>query len=131
MKKRQSNPRSGKSTGVFQNLQDAENCGAAFDLFEAFYKRFRTNANLAATRGSAYEVTTALADKTGRICRLVKHFKRGDPIPNTKETMEETVAGVIVYLEMLVKRYKLNMKAGFKRELMKAVVQHSTKKTMG
>jgi hypothetical protein len=108
-------------------MQDAKDVAAAYDLFRAFYRRFRKRARLAAARGNAYEVTTALADKVGRICRLVKHSKRHDPIPQMQQQMEETVAGIVVYLEMLVKLYTLDMKAGFRRELMKAVLQHVKK----
>ena len=127
MTKKKSNPKSTELILLCQLAQDAENCAVAFDLFERYYARFRKRANLAPTKGNAYELTTALADKTGRICRLVKHAQRKDPVENTPEIMADCVAGVIVYLEMLIKKYKLDMPAGFKRELKKAVAEHVKK----
>ena len=127
MKKKSSKPNPTEWKLLSPQVQDAENTAAAYDLFETYYARFRKRAKLAATKGNAYELTTALADKTGRICRLVKHAQRNDPVPNTKENLEDSVAGVVVYLEMLVKKFELDMLAGFKRELTKAVIQHVKK----
>ena len=125
MKKSKPNPI--KSMRRSQLLLDAENVAVSFDAFQDFYRCFRKAANLPATRGDVYEVTTALADKVGRICRLVKHAQRYDPLPKTRERMADNIAGIVVYMEMLVRTYALDMLCGFKRELRKAVDQHGKK----
>lgn len=101
--------------------------GAAdtFGLFELYYWRLRRAAGLAGVRGEAFEITTAMADKLGRICRLVKHHQRKDPVPRTKESLEECIAGVIIYMEMLASLYELNVPDGFRRELKRAIHQHA------
>jgi len=105
----------------------AENVAVSYDVFRGFYSRFRRKAGLPPARKDAYEMTTALADKLGRLCRIVKHLERKDPLKNSTAMMEECVAGMVVYLEMLAQRYKLDLMSGFARELMKAVVQHGNK----
>jgi len=110
-----------------QLLLDAENVAVSYDLFQDFYRRFRKAANLPDACSDVYEITTALADKTGRICRLVKHFRRGDDLDNTEDQLEDNIVGIIIYMEMLVRDFGLDMILGFKRELMKAVVQHGKK----
>jgi hypothetical protein len=125
MSKKKANPT--KSMPLFHRLQDAENTAASYNQFREYYNRFRKGAGLTNTRGNVYEITTALADKLGRICRLVKHSKRRDPLPDMQEQMAESVVGIVVYMEMLAKIYALDMMTGFKRELMKAWTQHGKK----
>ena len=69
-------------------------------------------------------ITTALADKLGRICRNVKHLERNDPRPLWLAELEDEMAGILVYMILLAKHYNLSISCGVSRELSKGVAQH-------
>lgn len=100
----------------------------SFQNFLETYDQFRRNNGLSAKIDNKYEITTSIADKTGRICRQVKHTERNDPKPDWPDGISEDITGVFIYLIILMNSYELDISEGLKNELQKSAEQHSSKK---
>lgn len=97
-----------------------------FDSFLKTYKEFKKDHGLKLTLSNPFEITTALSDKIGRICREVKHKERNDPRPHYQSTISEETFGLIVYALMICDFYDSNVIFGMVKELQKAVDQHGS-----
>ena len=98
------------------------------ETFKNFLLRcdiWRKENGLSGDIDNAYEITTSLADKVGRICRQVKHQERNDPKPDWPDGMMEDMAGVLAYLIILKNHYNIDISEGMRQEFEKAVEQHS------
>ena len=77
---------------------------------------------------SLYEICAGLADKTGRICRELKHIERNDPHPEAVSKLLSAMAGVNIYMAMIAKKLiaagQLDCSMGMSEELKKARGQH-------
>jgi hypothetical protein len=91
------------------------------------YRKFRESNEMKEPSYSAFEICTSLSDKHGRICRQVKHAERGDHKFDWPAGMTEAMAGYIVYLEMLLTKYKLSASDGWVNELESALSQYKNK----
>ncbi len=96
----------------------------SFSRFLSDYKAFNDENNIANNIDNAYEITTSLSDKVGRICRQVKHKERNDPKPDWPDGISSDMMGVIVYLIILKNKYNIDIEKGFETELKKAIEQH-------
>jgi hypothetical protein len=98
------------------------------NLFNEFlngYDYWRNCKGLSASIDDAYEITSSMADKLGRICRQVKHKERNDPKPDWPNGLAEDMAGLLVYMIILKNKYDVDIAKGMKIELNKSVEQHS------
>jgi len=103
-----------------------------FMEFIETYSRFRKDNNLNDRKETtAFEICTAILDKSGRIARQVKHFERKDPKEDWPNGMTSAVSGNLVYMMMLLRKYgitQIQFKNGMKDELNVALNQWSGKK---
>jgi hypothetical protein len=99
----------------------------AFEQFLDTYEAWRLRNGLSGQIENVFEITTAIADKGGRICRYVKHQERNDPKEDWPVGMTSEMAGAIVYLMILKNYYGVDLLEGMEFELDKAVNQHSDK----
>jgi hypothetical protein len=95
--------------------------------FLKVYWLFKRAYSLPHTFKNPFEMVAGLADKVGRVSRLVKHNMRNDPLPNAQADLESSVFGSIAYLVLLTCYYDIDMSQGVTDELIKAVTQHSEK----
>ena len=99
------------------------------EQFFKYYDMWRWKKGLSGHIDNAYEITTSMADKVGRICRQIKHTERNDPKPDWPHGMVEDMAGLLTYMIILKNRYDLDdVSKGFLNEMEKAVEQHGDKK---
>lgn len=106
----------------------AEDVAAAFEVFLGIYERFREDNGLTKNVDNGFEICTALTDKNGRIARQVKHAERNDHKEDWPIGMTEAMAGYIIYMIMLLKKYKVDIKKGMVKELKSSLKQYKTKK---
>jgi len=99
----------------------------AWDKFILIYRKFRDSSGMSAPDYSAFEICTSLSDKHGRICRQIKHAERNDAKSDWPQGMTEAMAGYIVYLEMLLDKYKISASDGWRNELESALRQYRVK----
>lgn len=104
---------------------EAKKVSEHFDFFLKCYSKFKHEYGLKETLDNSFEMTTAMADKLGRICREVKHLKRNDPRHNYKVTLSQEISGLIVYAIMIANKYSISIPEGMTEELEKAIDQHS------
>lgn len=104
---------------------EAKKVSENFDFFLKCYSKFKKEYDLKETLDSSFEMTTAMADKVGRICREVKHLERNDPKHNYKITLSQEISGLIVYAIMIANKYNVSIPLGMTEELEKAIDQHS------
>jgi len=109
-----------------------ESCQAASDgVVDAMeklllsYKDFRTETGLVKNQLGGFEICTSIMDKAGRIARQIKHLERKDPKPDWSNAISEDIFGCVAYLMMLVYKYDLPMEDNVRKELEKALSQHS------
>lgn len=77
-----------------------------------------------------FEVATSIADKSGRICRQIKHLERNDPKKDYKFEIIESIQGFLAYVQMIINEYditKEDIVVGMLGELHKSIKQHSKK----
>ena len=96
-----------------------------FNEFINGYDLWRKNNNISGSIDNVYEILTAMMDKLGRICRYVKHQERNDPKSDWPEGMTSEMAGLLVYMIILKNYYNIDISEGMKKELEKAIEQHS------
>lgn len=96
-----------------------------FNEFLNSYDFWRKNNNISGSIDNVYEILTAMTDKLGRICRYVKHQERNDPKSDWPEGMTSEMAGLLVYMIILKNYYNIDISDGMKKELEKAIKQHS------
>lgn len=111
----------------YEEKYDANYVAYIFDDFINVYDIWREENGLSVSVDNAYEITSSMADKLGRICRQVKHMERNDPKPDWPDGMTEDMVGLLVYMIMLKNHYNIDMTEGMKNEMEKAVEQHSKK----
>jgi len=99
----------------------------AFNDFLTLYDFFRRENGLSSHIDNVHEIITSMTDKLGRICRYVKHFERNDPKEDWPDGMTEEMSGLLVYMIILKNYYGVDISNGMKKELNKAVEQHSKK----
>lgn len=109
------------------NLADAKEVVKRFKIFLRSYQLFRVSNELPEINGSIYEITTAMQDKLGRICREIKHKERNDPKENWPNGLAESSTGLLLYLAMALENYDLDIEEGMLNELNEAVAQHGKK----
>jgi len=75
-----------------------------------------------------YEVCTSMADKNGRIARLIKHVERKDPKIAWRQEISECLTGYLSYAAMIIEKYNMINIFGdcMIEELMGSVKQHAT-----
>ena len=95
-----------------------------FKTFLLIYDIFRKEQGLSANLENVFEITTSMQDKLGRICRYVKHQERNDPKPDWPEGMTMEMAGLLVYMIILLNYYDVDISDGMRLELKKALKQH-------
>ena len=95
--------------------------------FLKVYRRFRKDNGLAGSNYGGFELCTSLSDKHGRICRQIKHMERGDKKSDWPMGMTAAMTGYIVYCEMLLEKYGLDMADGLRQELESALKQYQKK----
>ncbi len=105
-------------------VQDVIN---AWDNFIKTYRNFRDSSGMSSPNYSAFEICTSLSDKHGRICRQIKHAERNDAKFDWPQGMTEAMAGYIIYLEMLLDKYKISASDGWRSELESALRQYRIK----
>jgi hypothetical protein len=103
---------------------EVEEVVEAFEDFLAKYDDFRANAGFSSKLPDIYEITTAMSDKHGRICRQIKHAERNDHKPDWPLGLTESLIGYIVYSTMILKKYDIDIAEGLRNELNEAVKQH-------
>ena len=96
-----------------------------FKHFLNSYDYWRHTNGLSANLKNIFETTTSMQDKLGRICRHVKHQERNDPKSDWPEGMTTEMAGLLVYMILLMNYYEIDIAEGMKLELEKAVQQHA------
>jgi len=102
----------------------AEKVVNAFKEFDFLYSAFRQDNKLADNIDNVFEITSAMSDKLGRICRYIKHQERNDPKPDWPDGMTIEMSGLLLYMMMLLSYYKIDIGKGMELELNKAVQQH-------
>jgi hypothetical protein len=107
--------------------EEAQLVTQALRNFLKVYWLFKRAYNLPHTFKNPFEMVAGLADKVGRVSRLVKHNMRNDPLPNAPTELEACVFGSIAYLVLLTCYYDIDMNKGVTDELVKAVMQHGEK----
>ena len=78
-----------------------------------------------------FEVATSIADKSGRICRQIKHIERKDPKENYKDEIIESIQGFLAYSQMVIRKYGISngyILVSVLSELQKSIKQHARKK---
>lgn len=123
--KNDENKQTDNSTMIYPSISNV------VDSFESFlnsYEEWRSMVGLSGKIDNAFEMTTALSDKNGRICRYVKHQERNDPKSDWPDGMASEMVGYIIYLIMLMKYYNIDLPKGIKFELLKSVKQHASEK---
>jgi len=106
----------------------AEEVVKIFKEFDLLYSIFRKDNNLANNIDNVFEISSAMSDKLGRICRYIKHQERNDPKPDWPDGMTTEMSGLLIYMMMLLSYYKIDIGKGMELELNKAVQQHSEEK---
>ena len=74
-----------------------------------------------------FEVCTSMADKSGRIFRLVKHVERKDPKPSWRIELCQSLTGFLSYTLMLINKYNMInvLTQGVMNEMIGSVHQHA------
>ena len=98
-----------------------------FKNFLFIYDIFRKEQGLSANLKNVFEITSSMSDKLGRICRYVKHQERNDPKPDWPEGMTTEMAGLLLYMILLMNYYQVDITNGIRLELEKSVEQHAKK----
>ena len=105
--------------------RETEDVVKFFNEFVNSYDLWREKNNISGSIDNAYEILTAMIDKLGRICRYVKHQERNDPKSDWPEGMSSEMVGLLVYMIVLKNYYDIDISEGMKKELEKAIKQHS------
>ena len=104
----------------------ANRTASAFEEFISCLMQFKKIAGLK-TIDNPYEVMTSMSDKTGRICRMVKHVERKDPKIDWRHEILQSLTGYLSYSEMLIQKYNMIniLHSAMMSELQGSVSQHA------
>ncbi len=103
----------------------AQDVADAFMYFCEIYKEFREDWKLDEKAINGFEACTALSDKLGRISRQIKHFERKDKKEDWPIGMTEAMAGVLIYMLLILDTYEIDMEDGMIKELESSLKQYS------
>ena len=103
----------------------ADDVARNFQHFLNSYDYWRKQNGLSGSIDNVHEIISAMTDKLGRIARQVKHQERNDPKPDWPDGMTEEMTGLMIYMIMLKNHYGVDIFKGMRKELNKAVEQHT------
>lgn len=94
------------------------------------YDEWRRNHGLSGDIDNVFEIFTGMVDKNARAGRQIKHRERNDPKDDWPVGMVESLAGYMVYMTMIMRRYQneeigaMDIYEAFENELNKSIKQH-------